>query len=106
MNSDFEDQHFGICLQQGTNRKFLWFRTEAEQQETIQALQTNDGSAQSSRIEWAGHFDDLVYTNCEFSRNLHKKFFQLPCEVQDVENGYVSEKSRFDFYKFLNSDDA
>ena len=106
MNSDFENQHFGICLQQGKKKKFFWFRTEAEQQETIQALQTIDGSAQSSRIEWAGHFDDLVYTNCDFSRNLHKKFFQLPFEVHEVEDGKVSEESRIDFYKFLNSGDV
>lgn len=63
MNIEFSRDQFGICLRQGKKKKFFWFRTEAEQQETIQALKTNDGSAQSSRIEWSGHFEDLVYTN-------------------------------------------
>lgn len=97
---------FGACLSRGRRKEFFWFADESQREKWRAGLDAETGAGGELEIRWVGHFDELVQSGCDFSRELHKRFFQIPESAGEFEDGKVSESCEAVFYNFLNSGDV
>lgn len=102
MKQALPDNQFGVCVANGSRRNFIWFQSECKQNDWLSRSGGEAATHPVSDVEWVGHVDDLVHTRCLFSKRLHKEFYQMDCNVEDVADGCVSEMSIAEFYQFLN----
>lgn len=102
MKNKLSKNLFGICIRNKKNKILIWFKTKVAQQKKIAQLLIDKQFGPETRIEWEGHFDDLVHTTSEFSRKLHRRFFQIQQEEYEIEDGWISSESIDDFCKFVS----
>ena len=94
-------KNFGICLRAPQRNVFFWFEDGVAQARWLNDFAQRRVNSKNIEIKWVGNLEDLVCSNCEFSRSIHREFFEMQENLHEMEDGCVDEKGLPDFYRFL-----